>query len=269
MSALRLADMRFLPPPPPVPSWMPDPPWLFLSFLSRIGDFTRTGQFGDDRETAVAEHVERTAPAGDIDAALAAIDDFATSQHFLINIGDEKGKILDAAVESIHPRLVLELGTYVGYSALRIARVAPAAEVISIELSEANAAVAERIWRHAGVDDRVTCVVGSIGDGGATLDALTDDYAFDTGEVDFVFIDHDKRSYLADLTSIVDQGWLHPGSVVLADNVGIPGAPDYRTHMRRQQGRDWHTREHRTRFEYQSFLPDLVLESTYLGQSLP
>jgi catechol O-methyltransferase len=43
-----------------------------------------------------------------------------------------------------------------------------------------------------------------------------------------VFIDHDKDAYLPDLQRIGAEGWLHPGSVVVADNVRFPGAPAYR-----------------------------------------
>ena len=90
----------------------------------------------------------------------------------LINVGDEKGALFDAAVRRANPKLALELGTYCGYSALRIARSAPTAKVYSVELAEANAANARQIWAHAGLADRITCVVGTIGDGRHTLDAL-------------------------------------------------------------------------------------------------
>lgn len=53
------------------------------------------------------------------------------------------------------PALALELGTYVGCGALRIARAAPKAKVFSVELAEANAANARRIWAYAGVADNV------------------------------------------------------------------------------------------------------------------
>ncbi len=164
-----------------------------------------------------------------------------------------------------HPSLALELGTYCGYGALRIAAAAPNAKVYSIELAEANAVNARRIWAHAGLADRITCVVGTIGDGGHTLDALADEHGFDSGALDFVFLDHDKNAYLADLQSIVDRGWLHAGSIVVADNVKIPGAPLYRAAMREQQGKTWETREHKTHGEYGSVFPDLVLESEYLA----
>lgn len=224
-----------------------------------------TGQIGDGREAALADYILTNTRPRDIDDVVTAIDRFAYTKSFLINIGDEKGAILDAAVRRADPALVLELGTYCGYSALRIARAAPRARVYSVELSDANACIARRIWAHAGVAERITCVVGTVGDGGATLDTLANTHGFDRGSVDFVLIDHDKTAYLSDLRSILARGWLHPGSIVMADNVKIPGAPDYRAYMREQQTKGWRSVEHRTHGEYQALLPDILLESEYLG----
>jgi len=228
-------------------------------------NITTTGQIGDGREAAAVDYVLRNARAGDIDDVLATIDKFAYEKSMPINVGDEKGLLLDAAVQRASPALALELGTYCGYGALRIARAAPNAKVYSIELAEANAANARQIWAHAGVADRVTCVVGTIGDGGRTLDALASEHGFASGALNFVFLDHDKDAYLDDLQSILERGWLHAGSIVVADNVKVPGAPKYREYMRRQQGRLWNTVEHKAHLEYQSLVSDLVLESDYLG----
>jgi catechol O-methyltransferase len=118
---------------------------------------------------------------------------------------------------------------------------------------------------HAGVADRITCVVGTIGDGGQTLGALAGRHGFGTGTVDLLFIDHDKSVYLSDLQSILDQSWLHTGSIVVADNIRVPGARKYRAYMREQQGKLWDTVEHKTHVEYQTLIGDLVLESEYLG----
>lgn len=238
--------------------------WSVLRTGIGIRRFNTTGQLGDGREAAAADFVEAHARAGDIDDVLATMDRYAYEKAFLVNVGDEKGALLDAAVRRSHSRLALELGTYCGYGALRIARAAPACRVISVELAEANAVVARRIWAHAGVDDRVTCVVGTIGDSGRTLAALEADHGVRAGAVDFLFIDHDKNAYLADLTAITERGWLHPGSIVMADNVGFPGSPRYRAYMREQQGKRWQTVEHRTHVEYQTLVPDLVLESELL-----
>jgi catechol O-methyltransferase len=227
--------------------------------------FVKTGQIGDGREAALADYVVTNARRGDVDDVIATIDKFAYEQSVLVNVGDEKGELLDAGVLRADPRRVLELGTYCGYSALRIARAAPAAQVYSVEFAAANAEVARRVWAHAGVDDRVTCVVGTIGDGGRTLSALADEHGFAAGNLDFMFIDHDKRAYLSDLQSVMERGWLHPGSVVVADNVKFPGAPKYRTYMQEQQGKLWDTVEHKAHVEYQTLIADLVLESRYLG----
>jgi catechol O-methyltransferase len=226
--------------------------------------FTRTGQWGDGREAALAQYVVDNARPGDVDDVLATIDTFAYEKSYLVNVGDEKGRLLDAAVRRANPSLALELGTYCGYGALRIARAAPAARVFSVELSEANATIARRIWAHAGVADRITCVVGTIGDGGLTLETLAD-HGFTPGALDLLFLDHEKNAYLTDLQSILDRGWLHRGSIVVADNVALPGAPRYRQYMRDQQGGHWDTVEHKTHAEYQTLLRDLVLESEYLG----
>ncbi|ORA25995.1 O-methyltransferase [Mycobacterium aquaticum] len=230
------------------------------------------GQIGDGREAAAARYVVANARRGDPDDVIATIDRFAYEESFLINVGDEKGALLDAAVVRAQPRLALELGTYCGYGALRIARAAPAARVFSVELAAANAEIARSIWAHAGLADRTTCVVGTIGDGGRTLDALAQ-YGFGTGTLDFMFIDHDKSAYLADLRSVLDRGWLRAahasngggGAIVVADNVKLPGAPDYLAYMRAEQGARWNTVEHKTHGEYQTLLRDVMLESEYLG----
>ena len=239
--------------------------WSVWRMAPAVRNINLTGQFGDGREAAAVDYVLENAAAGDIDDVLATLDKFAYEESMLINVGDEKGLLLDAAVDKAAPKLALELGTYCGYGALRIARAAPDAKVYSVELAPANAANARRIWEHAGVAERVTCVVGTVGDGGQTLDVLADEHGFTAEALDFVFLDHDKDAYLTDLLSILDRGWLHAGSIVVADNVRVPGAPKYREYMRQQQGDRWQTVEHKTHVEYQTMISDLVLESEYLG----
>jgi catechol O-methyltransferase len=241
--------------------------WSVLRMLAGMRTLQRNWQVGDGREQACAAHVLANARAGDLDDAIRAIDDFCTTRSVMINIGDEKGELLDRAVERSAPRRLLELGTYCGYSGLRIARVMPRdARLYSIEYSSENAEIARRIWAHAGVDDRLTVIVGTLGDGGTTIRRLRDEFGFADGSLDFVFVDHDKSVYLPDLERIIERGWLHPGSIVVADNIKFPGAPDYRAYMQAAEGKSWRTIEHHTHVEYQSLLKDLVLESEYLGE---
>lgn len=240
--------------------------WSTIRFLLGAPSLIRSGQVGDGRERAVREFVLREAPEGDAEAVLAAIDDFGRHRSMLMNIGDEKGLLLDAAVRRAAPALALELGAYCGYSAVRIGRLlVPGAQLVSVEFSAANAAIATDIVAHAGLADRVSIVVGRLGDGGATLRELAVRHGFGAGALDFVFLDHDKHAYLPDLLALVGAGWLRPGGIVVADNVKVPGAPRYRAYMRAQEGKLWRTVQHRTHVEYQSLLPDLVLESEYLG----
>ena len=240
--------------------------WSMVRMLLGMRHLTTEWQVGDGRELALARYVEAEARQGDLDDVIRVVDDFAYHRSFLINVGDEKGEILDAAIRRTEPRQLLELGTYCGYSALRAARVMPeGARLVSIEFNADNAAIARRIWDHAGIGEELTVLVGTLGDGGATIARLESEYGFASGSLDFVFIDHDKSAYLTDLRRILDQGWLHPGSVVVADNIRQPGVPDYREFMQTEEGRSWRTSEHETHVEYQSLLRDLVLESEYLG----
>ncbi|MEV0296854.1 O-methyltransferase [Nocardia sp. NPDC050710] len=240
--------------------------WSALRFVLGGPSLLRTGQVGDGREQALLEHVLATVTAGDTDGVITAIDDFARRRSLLMNVGDEKGALLDAAVRRAEPAVLLELGTYCGYSAIRIGRAMPErARLVSIETSPANAEIARAIIEYAGLTDRVSVLVGKIGDDGRTLRTLAIEHDFGPGTVDFVFIDHWKNAYLPDLKTILAAGWLHPGSIVVADNVKMPGAPGYRRFMHEREGRSWRTVEHKTHVEYQSLLPDLVLESEYLG----
>jgi catechol O-methyltransferase len=240
--------------------------WSVLRMALASRKLTRDWQVGDGREEALAKYVVANARRGDPDDVIRVIDDFCLNRSVMINVGDEKGEILDRAVRRASPQLILELGTYCGYSALRMSRVMPAgARICSIEFNPANAEIARRIWNHAGLGDDVTVVIGTLGDGGSTINRLSSEHGFGEGAVDFVFIDHDKAAYLPDLERIIGEGWLRPGSVVVADNIRFPGAPEYRAYLQEQEGKTWRTVEHDTHVEYQSLIKDLVLESEYLG----
>lgn len=239
--------------------------WSFWRILFGMKHLLTEWQVGDGREERLALYVAANARPNDLDDVIRVIDEYCYEQSFLINVGDEKGEILDAAVRQAKPKRILELGTYCGYSALRMARAAPDAHLYSVEFSPANAAIARRIFEHAGVASRITVVEGTLGDGGATVKAIREQHGFDAGTLDFAFIDHAKEAYLPDIKRIVSEQWLRKGAIVVADNVKFPGAPEYHAYMKEQEGKLWRTAEHSTHVEYQKMLKDLVLVSEYLG----
>ena len=240
--------------------------WSVLRMMLGGKNLTKNWQVGDGREAALGAYVTENARQGDLDDTIRVVDEFCYRQSVMMNVGDEKGEILDAAIRRANPTRLLELGTYCGYSALRTTRVMPEdAHLFSIEFSADNAGIARRILDHAGIGDRVTVVVGTLGDGGKTIAALEEEHGFGEGSLDFVFVDHAKDEYVPDLERMLERGWLHPGSIVVADNIKFPGAPEYREHMRAREGKDWRTTEHETHVEYQTLMKDLVFESEYVG----
>ena len=239
--------------------------WSFLRMLLGVKRLTTEWQVGDGREQRALDYVLAHARKGDAKDVVRAIDEFAYKHSYLINVGDEKGEILDAALRRANPRQVLELGTYCGYSATRMASVVSQAKITSIEFNAANAEISRQVFAHAGISERVKVVYGTLGDGGQTLRRLREEFGFREGSLDFVFVDHEKTVYLSDLKLILEQGWLHRGALVVADNVKFPGAPEYHAYMKEQQGKLWQTDEHATHAEYQKLFKDIVLVSEYLG----
>ena len=64
----------------------------------------------DGREAALAKYVIDHARRGAADDVIRVIDEFAYERSFLINVGDEKGRIPDEAVRDVSARRILELG---------------------------------------------------------------------------------------------------------------------------------------------------------------
>ncbi|MGB8391900.1 MAG: O-methyltransferase, partial [Mycobacterium sp.] len=72
--------------------------WSFWRMTAGMRNINRTGQIGDGRERAAVRYVLAHARKGDIADVIATIDRFAYTKSFLVNVGDEKGRLLDAAV---------------------------------------------------------------------------------------------------------------------------------------------------------------------------
>lgn len=73
----------------------------------------------DGRETALLKYIYNRADLdtklrGSPSAILAAIDEFAANEDFLINIGSNKAGKLADLIREHQPKLLLELGGYIG-----------------------------------------------------------------------------------------------------------------------------------------------------------
>lgn len=143
----------------------------------------------------------------DIDSILKEIEDVRESKSLPI-IGPEKGKILDEVVKNYRPNLILEIGTLVGYSAIRMARLLPDnGKIICMEMDKDNAAQARKNIERAGLTKKISIIVG---DAKQTIPTLNENF-------DLVFIDATKEEYLNYLKLVENK--LKKGGVVVADNV--------------------------------------------------
>jgi catechol O-methyltransferase len=169
---------------------------------------------GEERSIhrAALAHVKATVAPGDAAGVLAALDDFGRHRRFLMNVGDAKGPLLRALVRGLgNDARVLELGAFVGYSAVLIAaNLPPGGRLVSLEMNPVAAEVARAMIAHAGLSDRV---VFRCGDSADLLPKLE-------GPFDLVFIDHWKDVYKRDLVALEQHRMLRGGTVVVADNVG-------------------------------------------------
>src|SRR5437763_7081334 len=88
--------------------------WSAWRMMLGARHLTRHWQVGDGREEALAAHVTNHAREGDIDDVIRTIDDFCYRRSVMMNVGDEKGEILDRAIREARPQRLLELGNYCG-----------------------------------------------------------------------------------------------------------------------------------------------------------
>ncbi len=123
-------------------------------------------------------------------------------------IGSKRGEFLDRIVKEHAPSRILEVGTLVGYSAIRMARhFGPAQKLTCVEVSGDMAKTARTNIQKAGLQDKVEVLVG---DAKAVIPTLKGNY-------DMVFLDAAKDEYLTYLK--LCEKLIGKGSLVVADNV--------------------------------------------------
>ena len=142
---------------------------------------------------------------------------------YLPIVGRDRGRVLVELVRRHRPRRVLEVGTFVGYSAILMGReLGRDSEIVTIEINREVAELARRNIQEAGIEPRVEVLVGD------ALEIIPEV----EGEFDMVFLDADKGEYREYLRLV--EGKLRRGSVVVADNVRSSSYSmrDYLDHVR-------------------------------------
>jgi catechol O-methyltransferase len=196
-------------------------------------------------EEDLLQTVISRATSGDPWSVISAVDDYCYGEHWMMNVGPEKGRVVDAAISLAQPSVVVELGTYVGYSAVRFAaQLQAGAHLWSIDPDPRTQENASKLLEKAGLRESVTLLRGRAED-------VIPQLSRETGgrPIDLLFIDHAKKQYLPDLRRIEDAGLLRDGSVVAADNVLAFAVDEYLDHVR-NSGRYHVSRTYTTTLEY-------------------
>ena len=144
---------------------------------------------------------------------LQTIDNFVLeSGQFLMNVGPEKGEILRDHLVKSKPNNVVELGTFIGYSAVLISStIGEKSKLTSIDSDSHSIEIAKELINFAGLDDKVNFMHGN-------AEEIIPELNFNA---DFVFIDHAKKKYLSDLKLLEREEIIIKNCTVFADNVGI------------------------------------------------
>ncbi len=162
--------------------------------------------------------VAHSSPPGEVEQAL--IDTTQSMPAAQMQIAPEQGEFMAALVELLRPSLIVEVGTFTGYSALAMARalerIEPGgdARIICCDVSEEWTSIGREHWERAGVADRIDLRIAPAIE---TLRSLPADTS-----IDLAFIDADKGGYADYYDEILRR--LSPGGAILVDNTLWSGA---------------------------------------------
>jgi predicted O-methyltransferase YrrM len=122
--------------------------------------------------------------------------------------GFYQGRLLASLSKLIQPKRVLEVGTYMGYSALCLAEgLADDGKIVTLDVDEETNAVAREFWAQTAFYSRIEAYLG---DATQIIPKLDETF-------DLVFIDADKPNYARYYDLAFPK--LRIGGVILADNV--------------------------------------------------
>lgn len=161
---------------------------------------------------------------------LKLIDTFGTSENYLMNVGEQKGSIVRELIARYKPKTMVEFGSYVGYSTVLFAtavRDNGGSEYLSFERESKFEKVASAMVELAELTNIVRFISGP-----SSSNLVKEHKEGRLGQVDMIFLDHYKPSYVKDLKILESLGVIKEGTVLVADNVIYPGNPSYLSYVR-------------------------------------
>jgi predicted O-methyltransferase YrrM len=141
---------------------------------------------------------------------LAEMEAFAETEHVPI-VHWETGRFLATLVQARNPKLVLEVGTAIGYSSLHMAEAIGDGKVITIDRDPQRVREATEFHARAGVADKVEILEG---DALEVIDRLD-------GPFDMIFLDGTKIEYPRYLELVEPKA--APRAVLVVDNMLMSG----------------------------------------------
>lgn len=122
--------------------------------------------------------------------------------------GFYQGRLLAMFSKMLEPRRILEIGTYMGYSALCLAEgLAEGGKIITLDIQPETNAVAKKFWANSPLNAQIESFLG---DALEIIPTLNETF-------DLVFIDADKPNYGNYFDAVFAK--LRIGGIILADNV--------------------------------------------------
>lgn len=122
--------------------------------------------------------------------------------------GFYQGRLLSMMSKIARPKLVLEIGTFMGYSTLCLAEgLAEGGKVITLDIEEDTNAIARSFWSKTEFADVIEDHL---------IEAVDFIPAMDQ-KIDLVFIDADKENYPNYFELVIQK--MNPGGLIIADNV--------------------------------------------------
>ncbi len=147
-----------------------------------------------------------------------------------MNIGEDKGKIVTDLIKEHKPKVMVELGAYVGYSTILFGNAVRAAgrqKYFSLEREPGFARNVSSLVDFADLDDIVEVITGPSNE---SIKRLHSEGRLK--HIDMLFLDHYKPAYLSDLKLCESLGLISKGTVLVADNAIAPGNPPYLKYVR-------------------------------------